>query len=96
MALCKEIELGKGVTASYHRIKNLVIIVNDTIQIVVSSYKNKEQREEEKLPVEEGEEPIFNSISTEIILAPYTEDFNVKEAYEYLKTTDKYKDAEDC
>lgn len=96
MALCKEIELGKGVKANYHRIKNIVIIVNDTIQILVSSYANQEKREEEKLPVEAGQEPIFNSIYNEIIIAPYTEEFNVKEAYEFLKTTDKYKDAEDC
>ena len=96
MALCKEIDLGKGVKANYHRIKSMVIIVNQEIQILVSSYTDKQQREEEKVPVEEGQEPIFNSIFNEVIYAPYTEDFNVKEAYEYLKTTDKYKDAEDC
>ena len=96
MALCKEIDLGKGIKANYHRISNMVVIVNKEIQIIIASYVDKEQREEEKLPVEEGQEPIFNVITTDVVTAPYSEDFNVKEAYEYLKTTDKYKDAEDC
>lgn len=35
-------------------------------------------------------------IDTDTLSIPYNEDMTIEEAYEYLKTTDKYKNAENC
>lgn len=94
MALIKEIELDNGIVTNYHRIMSINNITNKETQIIVYSYANKIKRDEEINA--DLEDEIFNVISSESISKEYTEDFDVKQAYEYLKTLDKFKDAEDA
>lgn len=94
MALNKEIQTSNGIITNYHRIMSINNITNKETQIVVYSYANENKR------VEEGnstpDEDIFNVISSEMITKEYEENFDVVKGYEYLKTLDKYKEAEDC
>lgn len=94
MALKKEIETSNGIITNYHRIMSINNITNKETQIIVYSYANEEKRLEEENA--EPEEEIFNVISSEMITKEYEEDFDIVKAYEYLKTLDKYKEAEDC
>lgn len=54
--------------------------------------KNEELTEEEKEVLKKG---INVFVQTEYINKEYSENENIKEAYEYLKTLDKFKNAED-
>ena len=100
MALQKEIELENGIIVNYHRIVSLSKITNQLNIIEVASYTSKEKREKEKEAIKKGQEA-GEAISTNIFIdttyinKEYSEDETIKDAYEYLKTTDKYKDAED-
>lgn len=100
MALQKEIELENGIIVNYHRIVSLSKITNQLNIIEVASYTSKEKREEEQETIKKGQEA-GEAISTNIFIdttyinKEYSEDETIKDAYEYLKTTDKYKDAED-
>ena len=94
MALKKEIELDNGVVTNYHRIVSINKITNISNIIEVASYTNEQKREEEKEAIENGTEMnVF--INTEYINAKYDENITIEETYEYLKTLDKYKGAED-
>ena len=84
MALSKEIELESGVKVNYHRILNINTFINNTIQIIVASYVSDIKRQDNLI------------ITTEMIIKEYEEEFDVRKAYEYLKTLDKYKNAENC
>lgn len=53
---------------------------------------NEELNEKEKALLENG---INVFIDAEYIIIPYDESMTIEDAYDYLKTTDKYKDAED-
>lgn len=111
MALSKEIELENGITLTYHRITSLNKVTNIMNTIEVNSYINEKQREkektyqelqvknqteelteEERLQLEKG---IDVMVVADFIQIPYNANQTIEEAYEYLKTTDKYKDAED-
>ena len=100
MALKKEIELENGIIVNYHRIVSLSKITNQLNIIEVASYTSKEKREEEKEAIKKGQEA-GEAISTNIFIdttyinKEYSEDEIIEDAYEYLKTTDKYRDAED-
>lgn len=92
MALKKEIILNNGVITNYHRIVSLNNITNVSTIIEVASYTSKEKREEEKDAIENATEMnVF--IDTKYINKEYTENLTIKEAYEYLKTLDEFKDA---
>lgn len=92
MAIQKEIELESGVIVSYHRIVSLNKITNNCNLIEVASYTSKEKREEEKKAIEDGTEMnVF--IETDYINKEYNETETIENAYDYLKTLDKYKDA---
>lgn len=94
MALIKEIELPSGVTVNYHRVVSVNNITNRKSIIEVASYTSKAKREEEKSALDNSERMnVF--IDTEYFGIPYDEDLNVVSAYAYLKTTEKYSDAED-
>lgn len=94
MGLKKEITLGNGVSVNYHRIVSINNITNVSTIIEVASYTSKEKREEEKDAIENATEMnVF--IDTEYINKEYTENLTIKEAYKYLKTLDKFKDAID-
>lgn len=92
MGLKKEITLDNGVIVNYHRIVSLNNITNVSTIIEVGSYTSKEKRKEEKDAIENATEMnVF--INTEYINKEYTENLTIKEAYEYLKTLDEFKDA---
>lgn len=92
MGLKKEITLDNGVIVNYHRIVSLNNITNVSTIIEVGSYTSKEKRKEEKDAIENATEMnVF--INTEYINKEYTENLTIKEAYEYLKTLEKYKNA---
>lgn len=98
MALKKAIELDNGVVVNYHRISIITTYVNKSIIISIVSYVNEEKREEETsvTPEEEFSKNVYNIVATMTEEKEYEEDFDVKAAYEYLKTLDKFKDAEDA
>lgn len=96
MGLKKGIELNNGVTVNYHRIVSINKITNKSIIIEVGSYTSKEKRQEE-IDYYNSTEPdksmnVF--IETTYIDKQYTEDETIKDLYEYLKTTEKFKNAE--
>lgn len=108
MAIIKKIELENGVVINYHRIASLNKITNISNNIEVSSYTNKTQRAKEQryqelqtkenLTIEEQgelEKGINVFIETDFIQTPYEQNMSIEEAYNYLKTTEKYKEAED-
>lgn len=94
MALNKEIVLDNGVTTNYHRIVSINNITNVTTVIEVASYTSKEKRQEEIEAIKNAKEMnIF--IDTNYINKDYEENFTIEKAYEYLKTLDDFKNAED-
>ena len=95
MGLRKAIELDNGVTTNYHRIVSINNITNVSTIIEIASYTSKEKREEEKQAIENAT-PMNVFINTQYINKNYTADFNIEQAYEYLKTLDRFEDAEDC
>lgn len=94
MGLKKEITLSNGVRVNYHRIVSLNNITNVSTIIEVASYTSKDKREEEKKAIENAE-PMNIYIDTDYINKEYEEDFKIEQAYDYLKTLDKFKDSED-
>ena len=103
MALSKKIEKDNGVITNYHRIVSINEIVNEQTLIEVASYTSEEKRQEEQQALENSRKsnesyPETNIyIDTEYIAKEYDEkDGNIEDAYEYLKTLDKFKGAKDC
>lgn len=95
MALKKQIELDNGVVTNYHRIVSINKITNISNIIEVASYTNEQKREEEKEAITNGTEMnVF--ISTQYINAEYDENITIENTYEYLKTLEQFKEAEDC
>lgn len=97
MALKKETILDNGITVNYHRIVSLNKITNNSNIIEIASYTNEEKRQEEidyyNLKEEDKSMNVF--IDTTYIEKEYNETETIEEVYEYLKTTEKFKDAED-
>lgn len=93
MALLKKIELDNGVTVNYHRIVSINKITNKSIVIEVASYTSEEKRQEE-LAKEGQVMDIY--IHTTYLNKEYNETDVITDLYDYLKTTEKFKDAEDC
>ena len=94
MALQKEIELDNGVIINYHRIVSINKITNHSIVLEVAGYTSQAKREEEVKKLATGEE--FNIyIDTNYMSVPYDEKSNIKDWYDYLKTTEKYSGATD-
>lgn len=95
MALKKDIKLENDIVLSYHRIANIDNKINEKTTIIIYSYINQFQRDRQKEGVQ-----ISNGIS-DIYMVPsnvsieYNQKLTVKEAYDYLKTLDMFKDAED-
>jgi hypothetical protein len=101
MALKKEIELENGVILNYHRITSINKVTNNTTVIEVSSYINEEQREKEQEALIQSQEmgeafPINVFINTVYVNKEYVEDETIKDLYEFLKTTEMFKDAENA
>ena len=101
MALLKKIELDNGVTVNYHRIVTINKVTNNTTIIEVASYTSEEKRQEEIDSLAKGQEtgetvPMNIFIDTTYINKEYVEDETIKDLYDYLKTTEKFKAAENA
>ena len=98
MGLLKTIELENGITVNYHRIVSINKITNNSNVIEVASYTSKEKREEEKnyYNSEEVDKSMNVFIDTTYIDKEYKENESIQDVYEYLKTTEKFKDAVDA
>lgn len=96
MALQKEIESDNGVILNYHRIVSLNKITNQANIIEVASYANEKKREEEKAYYESNDNNASMNvyIETTYINKSYDENETIEDAYSYLKTLEKYKNAE--
>lgn len=96
MALKKEIELENGITTNYHRIVSINKITNNCNIIEVASYTSEKQREKEKEYYSSTDENknmnVF--IETSFIQKEYSENETIEECYDYLKTLEQFKDAE--
>lgn len=97
MALQKQIELDNGIIVNYHRIVSINKITNNCSIIEVASYINQDKRQQEieYYKNKNTSKPINVFIYTEYINKKYNEAETIKEAYDHLKTLDKYKDAID-
>ena len=97
MGLLKTIELENGIVVNYHRIVSINKITNNSNVIEVASYTSKEKREEEKAyyESEENNKQMNVFIDTTYIEKEYEESETIQDVYDYLKTTDKFKDAVD-
>lgn len=94
MALGKEITLKNGVKVNYHRIVSIINITNVINIIEVGSYTDEEKRVEEKRCCKSGQAmDVF--IYTEHLSVPYDENMNITNAYDYLKSIDKFAEAKD-
>ena len=101
MALKKEIELENGVILNYHRISSINKVTNNITVIEVASYINEIQRQKEQEALEKGQEteeaiPMNVLIESTFINKEYVEDETIKDLYEFLKTTEMFKDAENA
>lgn len=97
MALKKEIKLDNGIIVNYHRIVSLNKITNNSNIIEIASYTGKEKRQEEIEYYNSTEEDkrmnVF--IDTAYISKEYNEEETIEDVYEYLKATEKFKEAVD-
>lgn len=101
MALSKKIELENGIILNYHRITAINKVTNNTTIIEVSSYINETQRQKEQEALQQGIEtgkavPMNIYIDATYLNKEYVEDETIKDLYEFLKTTEKFKDAENA
>lgn len=98
MGLLKAIELENGITVNYHRVVSINKITNNSNVIEVASYTSKEKREEEKayFESEEIDKSMNVFIDTTYVEKEYSENETIQDVYEYLKTTEKFKDALDA
>lgn len=95
MALVKSVELNNGVVVTYHRIVSINKITNKSIIIEVASYINESKRQEE-IEKQESGEPMNIYIDTTYLNKDYDETETIEDLYDYLKTTDKFKNAQDA
>lgn len=95
MGLKKEIELDNGVILNYHRIISVNKITNNATVVEISSYTSEAKRQIEKEAIQNAK-PFNVYIHTTFIEKEYVEDETIKDLYKYLKTTEKFKDAENA
>ena len=94
MALSKNIELNNGITVNYHRVVSVNNITNQASIIEIGSYTSKEKRDEEKSALENNQ-PMNIFINTEYMNINYNKNLNVDNAYNYLKTLEKFSNSTD-
>lgn len=94
MALSKSIELENGVIVNYHRIVSINKITNSASIIEIASYSSREKREEEIRKLQNNEEMNIY-INTIYIEVEYDESKKISDYYQYLKTTQLFKNAKD-
>lgn len=96
MALQKNITLDNGIVLTYHRVVSVNNITNQKSVIEVASYINQEQRNKEKEWYKSDSKDSMNVyIYANYCEKEYDKNLNVDNAYEYLKTLEVFKDAED-
>lgn len=104
MALKKPILLPNGVTVNYHRISAIKLDCPYSIMITVDSYITESARAEQK-NIESNEVEVgttFPYMDSDIMFLSYSTDSLLmngpimEKAYDYLKQTDKFKDAVDA
>lgn len=101
MALKKQIELENGIILNYHRIVSISKITNNMTTVEVASYISETQRQKEQEALIQSQEigeaiPISVFINTVYVNKEYIEDETIKDLYEFLKTTEMFKDAENA
>lgn len=98
MGLKKQIELENGVVTNYHRIVSINKITNNATVIEVASYTSEEKRQEEidYYNSTNADKSMNVFINTTFFNKEYSEIDTIKDMYDYLKTTEKFKDAEDA
>lgn len=94
MALLKQIELDSGIILNYHRIVSITKVTNHSTILEVAGYTSQTKREQE-IKQTDNDEEVTVYIDTNFMSADYDEDNTIKDWYGYLKTTEKYLDAED-
>ena len=94
MALLKQIELDSGIILNYHRIVSITKVTNHSTILEIAGYTSQAKREQEVNQLKNCEE-ITIYIDTCFTSADYSEDNTIKDWYDYLKTTEKYIDAQD-
>ena len=104
MALKKSILLGNGITVNYHRIAAVKLDCPYSVMITVNSYITADDWSKQKMiennQAEQG--AVFPYMESDFITIPYSNNLPIlngpvmKKAYEYLKQTEKYKDALDA
>lgn len=90
MALSKDITLENGIVVNYHRIVALHSQVNHGTSLEIFHYTSEEWRDLERQGTSKN-----TNVSSEIIIVPYDPTMSVVTAYDYLKTLDKYANADD-
>lgn len=92
MALKKKIQDIRGITAEYHMIRNLSLQKNGVADFQVISYANEEFRKKDE------DDPMSGRyiLSGELYSFPTDGSVSYEDAYNYLKTTEIFKGAEDC
>lgn len=90
MALKKAITQDDGVVTSYHRILYLTITPNRQNSIAIASYVDEESRDAEKDDANKYPYKIGVTYETS-----YDQEMTIEGAYEYLKTLEEFKEAED-
>lgn len=93
MALKKEIVLNNGVIVNYHRIVSINKITNLGNIIEIASYTSEPKREEEKQALLENKK-MNVYIETQFLNKEYNSNETIDDVYNYLKTLEKFKDAE--
>lgn len=90
MALQKPIRQMNGIATNYHRIFYIENITNQSTAVIVASYIDKANSEEDKT----SEESVWHACTT-YYMDSYHDGITAEEAYEWLKTLEEFKDAVD-
>lgn len=77
-----------NIDLTYHRVWGLQYVVNDQNAITVASYYDRDTREQERV-----NPTVFCQLET--FFTDYDPSMTVVQAYEFLKTIEKFKDAID-
>lgn len=95
MAILKPVELDSGIVVNYHRIVSINNIINRESIIEIASYTSKAKREEEKEALKSHKAmDIF--VNSKLLNLPCDAAIDVVKAYNYLKTLDEFKGAENA
>ena len=100
MAISIDKTLPNGVPLSYYRIVSLTTVVNKQTTIELAGYVSEEARKAEQDAQAEAQESgqfpaIDVYIDTQYIVVDYDPDMSVTKAYQLLKETEGFEDAED-